>query len=766
MTTPARTPADSALAALRLVVTGHVQAVGFRPFVYRLAHEHDLRGWVQNQTGQVEIHVEGVPGAVDAFARDLLWRAPPLSRPKLATREVLAPAGLDAFTIKASAAGEKPRIFVPPDYFLCADCRAELADPADRRYRYPFINCTQCGPRYTLIRALPYDRPNTTLADFELCAACRAEYEDPLDRRFHAEPVACAECGPALSFHDAGGEVGPTAEAALEAALSLLREGRILAVKGVGGYHLMCDASDDTAVRRLRQRKHRPDKPLAVMFAERGDDGLEGIGDAVSLDPAVAELLLSPLRPIVLVPVGQAGTLARSIAPGLGEIGVFLPYSPLHHLLLDGFDGPLVATSGNLSGEPVLTGNEEAASRLARIADGFLHHDRPIERPADDPVFRRIGNAMRPIRIGRGSAPLELSLPFELERPVLAVGGHMKNTLALGWEDRVVVSPHIGDMDSPRSLDVFEQVAADLQRLYNVSAGQLICDAHDGYTTSRWARRQPLPVAKVWHHHAHASALAAEHDVECDWLMLAWDGVGLGRDGTLWGGEGLWGRPGAWRRVASLRPFRLPGGDKAGREPWRSACGLCWETGRRWAGAPDEGGLVRTAWERGLNCPTTTAAGRLFDAAAALVLGHTHSSFEGQGPMSLEAVARNALPVSGPELDIRTGPDGLLRLDWEPLLARLIDSEVDVASRAYLFHDSLARTIRALLDKVSAIRNVDAVGLTGGVFQNRLLSELVCEALADAGYLVALSVAAPCNDAGLSYGQVVDFGAYRLPQAP
>jgi len=754
-----------AASALNLVVTGHVQAVGFRPFVYRLAHRHGLRGWVQNQTGQVEILVQGAGEAVARFEEDLLECAPPLSKPSISRREMVAPGAYEEFAIKPSAAAAKPRIFVPPDYFMCSDCRTELDDPEDRRFRYPFINCTQCGPRYTLIRALPYDRPNTTLAGFELCPACRAEYEDPLDRRFHAEPVACADCGPELAFHLAGEAVAATREAALAAALALLRDGRVLAVKGVGGYHLMCDARDDAAVRRLRERKRRPHKPLAVMFAEGGADGLREIGDTVSLSAAAADLLRSPLRPIVLASVGADAALAPSVAPGLGEIGVFLPYSPLHHILLNAFAGPLVATSGNLSGEPVLTDNDEAARRLAAIADGFLQHNRPIERPADDPVFRQIGAAMRPLRIGRGCAPLELALPFALERPVLATGGHMKNTLALAWDDRVVVSPHIGDMGSPRSLDVFEQVGADLQRLYGVSVEQLVCDAHDGYTTSRWARTQAMPLAKVWHHHAHASALAAEHEIGRDWLMLTWDGVGLGEDGTLWGGEALWGRPGQWQRVASLRPFRLPGGDKAGREPWRSACGVCWETGRRWGEAPDESGLLRAAWERGLNCPVTSAAGRLFDAAAALVLGHTHSSFEGQGPMQFEALARAARPSAGPQLEMSAEADGVVRIDWEPLLARMLARESTAAELAWLFHDSLARTIRALVLRIASERNVEGVGLTGGVFQNRLLAELVCDKLSGTGYPVAQSAAAPCNDAGLSYGQVIEFGAYQTRQA-
>ena len=736
--------------ARRIRLRGHVQGVGFRPFVYRLAVEHGVSGHVQNQLGEVEVLARGPADVVDRFQRELVERAPPLSSPELAAvTDATAQAG-SSFEIIASEADADAQVFVPPDYFMCDDCKRELGDPNDRRHRYPFINCTQCGPRYTLIESLPYDRPNTSMAAFPLCAECEAEYLDPADRRFHAEPVACPACGPQVSFADA--------EKPMDAAVTALRDGRIVAVKGIGGFHLVCDARSAGAVARLRERKRRPDKPLAVMFPLAGDDGLGIARDYVSLTDSEAKLLAGPVRPIVLAMRRADCALAENVAPGLAEIGVFLPYSPLHQLLLDAFGGPLVATSGNISGEPVLTDNDEASRRLADIADDFLLHDRPIVRPADDPVFRRIGDRPRPLRIGRGCAPREIGLPYRQSVPLLAVGGHMKGTVALSWNDRVVVSPHIGEMDSPRSLRVFAQVASDLQALYGVRAQRVVCDAHPGYTTHRWAVRESgLPVSKVWHHEAHASAVTAEHGGDGDWLVFTWDGVGLGRDGTLWGGEALIGRAGTWQRFASLRTFRLPGGEKAGRAPWRSAAALHWECGLDWNACPDPDGLAQTAWQNDINCPVTSAAGRLFDAAAAMICGLPETSFEAQGPMQLEALCRERR--DGPALSLRESADGVRRTDWAPLLTMLGDARRSQRERAEAFHGSLARSLVDTARQAREERGVQRVGLGGGVFQNRFLTEHVVAMLREARFEVFLPSVLPCNDAALSYGQAAEIAA-------
>jgi hydrogenase maturation protein HypF len=732
--------------------------VGFRPFVYRLALKHGLKGHVQNQLGEVEIVVAGSADSVEQFTQELVTAAPPLSSPSISSIEDIDTSATSSFEIIDSLADAAAQVFVPPDYFMCDDCRHELKDPGDRRHAYPFINCTQCGPRYTLIEALPYDRPNTSMSAFPLCPDCQAEYRDPLDRRFHAEPVACAQCGPGLTFECEGHDSVEDSSAALTAAADAIVAGDIVAVKGIGGYHLVCDATSEAAVAKLRQRKRRPDKPLAVMIPVAGDDDLEIVRKYVDLADEEANLVAGPVRPIVLATRRADCALAGNIAAGLDEIGVFLPYSPLHQLLLDRCGGPLVATSGNISGEPVLIDNAEAAQRLQPVADSFLQHNRPIVRPADDPVFRRIAGRMRPLRIGRGCAPRELTLPWPQPEPLLAVGGHMKGTVALSWDERVVISPHIGEMDSPRSLDVFEQVARDLQDLYGVRARRVVCDEHPGYTTNRWAqRRSGLSAETVWHHEAHASAVAAETNVPGDWLMFAWDGVGLGRDGTLWGGEALLGQPGNWRRVASLRTFRLPGGDKAGREPWRSAAALHWECGREWGADIDSDGIARAAWNSDLNCPMTSAAGRLFDAAAAIICGSTSASFEAQGPMQLEAMCRNS--AQGIDCDHADDEAGVLRVDWEPLLAVMSDASIAPERRAEIFHASMANSIVRQAVAARDCHDIAQVGLSGGVFQNRVLTELAVAGLEEAGFSVHLPLALPCNDAALSFGQAAEVAA-------
>jgi len=749
---------ETALQALRLRVQGRVQGVGFRPFVYRLARRLGLAGWVQNRSGEVVILVQGRPIDLVAFQHALLNEAPPLARPQAGCAEpVSCDPELTEFYIKASAATAVPDIHVPPDCFTCADCLAELRDPEARRYRYPFINCTQCGPRYTIIRALPYDRPNTTLASFPLCPDCRSEYTNPLDRRFHAQPLACPACGPQLEYWTSG-QPERQGEAALAACVAALRAGQIVAVKGVGGYHLLCDAANEHAVARLRERKRRPDKPLAVMFPQRGGDGLDAVRECVELDTSAAALLSDPMRPIVLARKRPDAKLATTLAPHLAELGVFLPYSPLHHLLLDDLGGPLVATSGNLSGEPVITDPEQATARLSSVADAFLHHNRPIQRPADDPVYRIIGGIPRPLRLGRGNAPLELELAKPLREPILALGAHLKVTVALAWDQRVVVSPHIGDLDSPRGMAIFQQVCADLQRLYGVTARRLVCDAHPGYAGARWAEHQGLPVLRVFHHHAHAAALAGEQPDMGRWLVFTWDGVGYGPDGSLWGGETLWGHPGDWRRVASLRRFRLPGGERAGREPWRSAAALCWEAGLHWQEAAIDGlELARHAWARGLNSPASSAAGRVCDAAATLVAGIRHSSFEGQGPMLLEALAGEG--DESIDLPMATDAEGVLRVDWSPLLPLLRDAALPAARRATIFHNSMAAAIVAQALHLRGQYPFDAIGLTGGVFQNRRISERVLHRLAEVDIPVYLPIRLPCNDGGLSYGQAVEAAA-------
>ena len=786
-----RAPAKESIAR-DIVVSGRVQGVGYRPFVYVTAHDLGIQGTVLNGSGRVFIHAEGSPGQLDRLEHALVHSAPPLARPQLVSSEPAEVSGAEDFLILASDSSSESEIHVPPDLYTCDDCVEELTKPQERRHGYPFINCTQCGPRYTIITAMPYDRPNTSMAGFTLCDDCRAEYESPRDRRFHAQPLACDKCGPQLEFvyqksedthqkrqdiksEDTHKEKSEDThqkrqdnhrQGPLLQAVEALHSGLIVAIKGVGGYHLICDAANDEAVKRLRRRKYRPHKPLAVMYPARGNGGLEAIREHLDLSETAAQAILDPARPIVLTRKCEQSALSSALAPGLRELGVFLPYSPLHHLLLQEFGGPVVATSGNISGEPVITGNREAEQRLALVADAFLHHNRPIVRPADDPVIRPIAGKARVIRLGRGIAPLERTLTVHLDVPTLAVGGHMKVTVALAWGDRVVVSPHIGDMDSPRSNKVFQKVIEDLQNLYDVKARQIICDLHPGYATSRWAKdyceQRGLPLHQVQHHAAHASALAGEHpDIE-RWLVFTWDGVGYGSDGSLWGGEALTGNPGEWKRVASFRTFRLVGGEKAGREPWRSAAALMWAEGRDWKPAVEGAGLAHLAWEKNINVFATSAAGRLFDAAAALVLGLDIASFEGQGPMELEQLSRGADVLDPVPLPLTPDGEGILRTDWAPLLPVLCDLAIAPEERADFFHQSMAN---ALVDQALAVRKqsgFDAVGLSGGVFQNRRLTELVAARLEALNIEVRLHEAVPANDGGLCFGQVIDVAGKKL----
>lgn len=746
---------EQAQAAYRLVISGQVQGVGFRPHVYRLAQTLGLSGWVRNRIGLVEIHIQGCRESLQSFIDRVIRQAPPLSTSRLEHCREVAPLAVQGFAIHDSKAAGPAQIHVPPDLPPCEDCLTELNDPGDWRYRYPFINCTQCGPRYTLIRALPYDRAVTTMAGFALCARCRQEYTNPADRRFHAEPVACPDCGPTLEFHLTDGSLPQQGNrVALQACIGALRTGRVVAIKGIGGYHLMCMADQDAAIAHLRSRKPRPHKPLAVMFPTPLEQPLKYLEQQVDLTPAQIAMLSSPIRPIVLATRRPGCSLSHQIAPGLNEIGVLLPYSPLHHLILNACGAPLIATSANISGEPVLTEKSEVEARLGHVAEAFLHHDRPIARPADDPVYRAIDGRLRPLRLGRGCVPLELPLPCRLEQPVLATGGHMKNTIALAWDDRILISPHIGDLGTARSLDLFSRTITDLQALYGVRATKVLSDAHPGYASTRWAERCGLPLQRIFHHQAHASGVYADGGGREDWLVFTWDGVGYGEDGTLQGGEALLGRPGRWQRFASLRPFYLPGGERASREPWRSAAALCWETDRDLPWLPEGAALARHAWERRLNSPQTTAVGRLFDAAAALTGLCHQASFEGQGPMLLEAACKGE--PSPLQLPLTATTTGLWVSDWEPLLPVLLDETWPIGARAAWFHATLANTLLQQARQARALHGIRHIGLSGGVFQNRILTEQAARLLTGDGFSVALPTTVPVNDAGLSYGQVIE----------
>jgi len=740
------------------VLHGQVQGVGFRPFILNLARQLGLTGRVRNASGGVEILAEGPVTQLECFARAMLETAPPLARPRLHRIETVQPSGALDFVIDESMGGSSLGLSVPPDLFVCDTCRAEMQDPHDRRHHYPFINCTQCGPRYTIIEKLPYDRASTTMRAFVMCPDCQAEYDDPTSRRFHAQPNACAQCGPKLTYHarETDQENITHNETALAAAVAAIRRGLIVAVRGVGGYHLMCDATSQEAVTRLRKRKCRPDKPLAVMFPERGADGLQAIRLVARINRDAAKALRSPARPIVLLPIKPDANLAEGIAPGLAELGALLPYSPVHTLLLEVLEGPVVATSGNISGEPVITDSDEADQRLTGIADTFLHHDRPIARPADDSVLRNVGDGLQILRAGRGLAPLELELPCALHAPLLALGGQMKTTIALGVGQRLILSPHIGDMSSQRAQRLRKQIVGDFGTLYGAAPKHIVSDAHPGFSSRHFAERQGLPCSTIQHHAAHASALTLERPKVRNWLVLTWDGVGFGADGTLWGGEAMIGRPGEWCRAGSWRPFAPPGGDKAAREAWRSAAALCWADGRDAPRLPKGGEIARQAWQAGINAPQTSAVGRLFDAAAAIVLGVTQMSYEGQGPMLLEAAAAGGR-ARVVELPIEMDAQAVLRIDWTPLLDMLFDGCLSQADKAASFHASTAEAAARQIDILRRSHSVDAVGATGGVFQNRRLVICLKKALKRRDIDLVLPSLLPGNDGGLAAGQIVEF---------
>ncbi|MFZ4504219.1 MAG: carbamoyltransferase HypF [Methylovulum sp.] len=743
--------------AYHIKVSGRVQGVGFRPFVSRLAHHYQLTGWVRNTSGLVELWVEGNRHELEAFVVDLLALAPPLASPhSLQISSQSCQHYLD-FRIEESVQTLSTHGHIPPDYYVCQDCLLEMRSPEQRRYRYPFINCTQCGPRYSIIARMPYDRCNTTMQSFPLCAACQNEYENPLDRRYHAQPLACVDCGPTLSFVGKEFRVACTGEQGLAACIASLQQGLIVAVKGIGGYHLLCDATDAAVIARLRERKHRPAKPFAVLMPSLGRLSTDFIERYVQLSHAEQVCLTSPMRPIVLLNKRSDFMLPANIAPNMNELGVFLPYSPLHYLITEAFAKPLIATSANLSDEPVCISADEVEAQLSTVADVFLHHDRIILHQADDSIFRSIAGKMRPLRLARGTAPIEHQVSFSFKCPMLAVGADGKNTIALGVDERIIISPHIGQLGSLRSQQVFEACINDLQQLYAVTPEMIVCDAHPDYFSTLWAYRQGLPVKQVWHHHAHASALMGEHHEHGVAIVFAWDGTGYGEDGCAWGGETLLGEMGKWRRVGSIKPFYLLGGHQASREPWRTAVSVCWEQGIDWEASPVALSLVRSIWQQKINCPKSSSVGRLFDAAAALTGVCHYAHFEGQAAMQCEAIAQPTDEIIA--LPLLKNTAGVWISDWGNLITYLNNQSLSPGTRSSVFHASLATMLVEQAQMLRKTYAVNKVGLTGGVFQNRLLTEQVVAKLTLMGFDVLLHQVVPSNDGGISFGQLIDANA-------
>jgi hydrogenase maturation protein HypF len=754
----------------RVVIHGAVQGVGFRPFVYRLATEMALAGWVLNSSQGVFIEVEGEKPALDVFLLRLERERPPRASVQSLEVSFLDPVSYGSFEIRESDAVGEATTLVLPDIATCADCLREILDRRNRRYRYPFTNCTNCGPRFTIIEALPYDRANTSMRTFAMCPACEQEYRDPRDRRFHAQPNACPACGPSLQLWEAHGEKRAGGDEALLGAIEAVRAGQVVAVKGIGGFLLFADAARQDVVERLRARKHREEKPFAVLYP-----ALEAIEADCHVSPLEARLLASPEAPIVLLRRRDHArrTVADAVAPHNPFLGAMLPYAPLHHLLLHDLGRPVVATSGNISDEPICTNEREAVDRLRGIADLFLVHDRPIVRHVDDSIVRVMLGRELVLRRARGYAPLPLPLRAP-SAPMLAVGGHLKNTVALAVDRNVFVSQHIGDLETAEALEAFRRVIRSFADLYRVAPERVVADWHPDYLSTKHAQALGPPVTQVQHHYAHVAACMAENDLDGRVLGVSWDGTGHGLDGTIWGGEFLLTTDTSFTRVATLRPFRLPGGERAIKEPRRSALGLLhamW--GDRIAGrldlapvaafAPAERSLLLRMLAQGLNTPLTTSAGRLFDAVASLVGLRQQMTFEGQAAMELEfslcetEPAEHRYPFEVGEPAASPGSAAAVSpgrvIDWQPTVEAILG---DVAQRtsvgviAARFHHTLADVIVEVARRVGEPRVV----LTGGCFQNRYLTEQAVARLIRAGFRPYWHQRIPPNDGGLAVGQI------------
>jgi len=748
---------------LRICLNGIVQGVGFRPFVYRLAVDHDLAGFVGNNAEGVFIEVEGPSVRLEQFRTLLTATAPPLARLDSCVVAAIAPRGESGFTIDLSSHSGAATTLISPDVALCDDCRNELFDRADRRYRYPFINCTNCGPRFTIVESIPYDRPNTSMRTFPMCADCRREYDDPRDRRFHAQPVACPVCGPSLVFYDGADQIHT--DDVIGSAITELVNGRIVALRGLGGFHLAVDATNEEAVARLRQRKHRFEKPLALMAPD-----LVAIRRYCDVSVEEERVLSGPAHPIVLLRrKTDPGGLAPSVVYDNRYFGFMLPYTPLHHLLFDGRLDALVMTSGNRAEEPIAIGNDEALERLAPIADCFILHDREILQRCDDSIVRIAAGETRMIRRARGFVPAPVYLGRPTHHKVLAVGAELKNTVALTRGETVFLSQHIGDLDNPMALDFFEHAMAHLQRILEIEPDLVACDLHPGYLSTEWAKaRNRLPVVEIQHHHAHLVSVMAENRVEEPTIGIILDGTGYGIDGTIWGGEVLIGDARQFERFAWLEPIPLPGGTAAIREPWRMALSYLDYAFDNRADIPDLPFMTRLPAHgretvermiaRGVNSPLTSSCGRLFDGVAALLNLCTVNTYEAQAAIALETAAAgcaSTLPIgSDRQPAIATGGP----LEFGRLIRGVIEKagrKQPAAEIAARFHHDLAELFVQAAVAARTVTGISRVGLSGGVWQNVLFFEYVTARLQQEGFVVLTHREVPTNDGGIALGQAV-----------
>jgi hydrogenase maturation protein HypF len=763
----------TSLQRLQLQISGVVQGVGFRPFVYHLARNLGLTGWIRNTNRGVSIELEGTTTHLQEFQIRLQTEKPTHAQlHRIEVTQTAIVGDIDFTILDSVESPSQPKsAVILPDLATCTACFADIFNPANRHYRYPFTNCTYCGPRFSIVKSLPYDRTNTTLQGFPMCPACQAEYDNPANRRFHAQPNACHICGPHLELWDRSGEVIADRDDALLQAAAAVRSGQILALKGLGGFHLIVDARNDVAVKRLRDRKHRPDKPLAVMFPS-----IDRVPEYCQVNPLAAQLLQSANAPIVLLPVHARSlfTLPDEIAPNNPNLGVMLPYTPLHHLLLAELGFPVVATSGNRSGEPICIDETQALTTLAGIADVFLVHNRPIARPVDDSIVQVINGQLSLLRRARGYAPMPISLgdvETTSDETILAVGGHLKNTVALYIDRQLFVSQYIGDLDCVPTGDRFRSTIQELCSLYNTTPSIVVCDNHPDYYSTQFASKlvtADAPLISVQHHYAHVLSCLADNQWQPPVLGVAWDGTGYGLDGTIWGGEFLWlPAESGFIRAAHLRTFPLPGGEKAVKEPRRCAVGLLYECLGEAAFdrldlaplesfLPAELSILKMMLQRGLNTPYTSSMGRLFDAIAALLGLCQNVTFEGQAAIQLEfAIAGHVTDATYPYL-VYGEP---LQFDYAPTIEAILQDLLDRVSPAIIsatFHNTL---VAGLVDIACRLRHqypeMVKVVLTGGCFQNRYLLERSIKQLQLHDFLVGYHHQLPSNDGGISVGQIM-----------
>jgi len=753
---------------LRVVIRGAVQGVGFRPFVYRLAAEMKLPGWVSNSARGVFIEIEGEKDILNQFLLRIQKEIPPRAFIQSLEFSFLDPTGFTYFEIRKSDSTGTKSVLVLPDISTCPDCLKDIFDTSNRRYLYPFTNCTNCGPRFSIIEALPYDRPNTSMKKFEMCPECKAEYQNPLDRRFHAQPNACPICGPKLELWNDKGTVIAERHNALLQAVETIRTGKIVAIKGLGGFHLMVDACNDEAVLRLRKRKHREEKPLALMFPS-----LEAIKLECKVNEFETRLLLSPESPIVLLEARNSkgnSNIASSVAPSNPYLGVMLPYTPLHHILLKELGSPVVATSGNLSDEPICIDEHEALDRLNGIADIFLVHNRPIVRHMDDSIVRVMMGRELVLRRARGYAPLPITvIGIQHVVSLLAVGAHLKNTIALTSEDNIFISQHIGDLETKESLDAFHRVITDFQSLYEVKPAQIVCDLHPDYLSSKFARNTGIPLIETQHHYAHIASCMAENQLEGELLGVSWDGTGYGLDGNIWGGEFLLTTETSFGHIATFRSFRLPGGEKAIKEPRRVALGILYEIFGEdifhrddlisvQAFTPAELDMLKQMFIKCVNMPITTSAGRLFDAVASLIGLRQIVNYEGQAAMELEFLIQSVKSEECYPFEIDEAAKVKI-VDWQSIFEGILTDMKNHISQSIIsakFHNTLVEMIVAVATKIKQNRVV----LSGGCFQNKYLTEHTVKRLREGGFRPYWHQRVPPNDGGIALGQA--YAAIRL----